>query len=86
MEYTDKMQHRIKRIEGQLRGILRMMENNEECKDVTTQLSATRSAIDRVIGVVVSANLIDCMERSEDDSAANQDLVEEAVKLLVKSR
>ena len=54
MEYNDQMKNRVKRIEGQLRGILRMMEDGKDCKEVITQLSAARTAIDRTIGVVVS--------------------------------
>ena len=63
MDYDTQVKNRVKRIEGQLRGILKMMEENKECKDVVTQLSATRSAIDRTIGVIVSSNLIDCVRK-----------------------
>ncbi|WP_428910745.1 metal-sensitive transcriptional regulator [Niallia sp. Krafla_26] len=87
MNYNDQMKNRVKRIEGQLRGILRMMEENKECKDVITQLSAARTAIDRTIGVVVSANLVECVQKdSEQDNLSTEELVKEAVNLLVKSR
>lgn len=87
MEYNDQTKNRVKRIEGQLRGILRMMEENKDCKDVITQLSAARSALDRTIGVVVSSNLIECVKQAEVNSdASTEELVKEAVNLLVKSR
>ena len=87
MEYNQKTINRLKRIEGQIKGIIRMMEEDKECKDVITQLSASRSAIDRTIGVVVSENLIDCIKMvDENDEMSEEDLVEEAVDLLVKSR
>ncbi len=87
MEYNDQTKNRVKRIEGQLRGILRMMEENKDCKDVITQLSAARSAIDRTIGVVVSSNLIECVKQAEINEDTNtEDLVKEAVNLLVRSR
>ncbi|MBP2243263.1 DNA-binding FrmR family transcriptional regulator [Cytobacillus eiseniae] len=87
MEYTDQMKNRVKRIEGQLRGILKMMEENKDCKDVITQLSATRTAIDRTIGVVVSSNLVECVRQAEETGAkSTEELVKEAVNLLVKSR
>ena len=86
MEYTDQVKNRVKRIEGQLRGILRMMEENKDCKDVITQLSATRSAIDRTIGVVVSSNLVECVENEKKKGYDTEALVKEAVNLLVKSR
>lgn len=87
MEYNQKTINRLKRIEGQIKGIIRMMEEDKECKDVITQLSASRSAIDRTIGVVVSENLIECIRMVEDDDEmSEEDLVKEAVDLLVKSR
>ncbi|MBO1003986.1 metal-sensitive transcriptional regulator [Pseudogracilibacillus auburnensis] len=86
MEYTDQMKNRVKRIEGQLRGILKMMEENKDCKDVITQLSATRTAIDRTIGVVVSSNLVECVKQAEQTGESAEELVKEAVELLVKSR
>lgn len=87
MEYDDKVKNRLKRIEGQVKGILRMMDEGKDCKDVITQLSASRAAIDRTIAVIVSSNLIECMEQMDDDDTRTQeDLVKEAVDLLVKSR
>ncbi|GIN19385.1 MAG TPA: metal-sensitive transcriptional regulator [Bacillus bacterium] len=87
MKYDDQMKNRIKRIEGQLRGILRMMEENKDCKEVIIQLSAARTAIDRTIGVVVSSNLVECVQKANESGEANtEELVKEAVNLLVKSR
>ncbi len=87
MEYNQKTINRLKRVEGQIKGIIRMMESEKECKDVITQLSASRSAIDRTIGVVVSENLIECIRTiDEDEQTTEEDLVKEAVDLLVKSR
>ncbi|KHD84431.1 metal-sensitive transcriptional regulator [Heyndrickxia ginsengihumi] len=86
MLYDDQMKNRVKRIEGQLRGILRMMEENKDCKDVITQLSAARTAIDRTIGVVVSSNLVECVQKAEAEGRSAEELVKEAVNLLVKSR
>ncbi|OMF79917.1 metal-sensitive transcriptional regulator [Paenibacillus glucanolyticus] len=86
MQYNDQMKNRIKRIEGQLRGILKMMEENKDCREVITQLSASRTAIDRTIGVVVSSNLVDCVRKAEENGEDTEKLVLEAVNLLVKSR
>ncbi|MHA6259929.1 metal-sensitive transcriptional regulator [Sporosarcina sp. CAU 1771] len=87
MEYDDKVKNRLKRIEGQIKGILRMMDEGKDCKEVITQLSASRSAIDRTIGVIVSANLIECIQEMEtSDSRTQEDIVKEAVDLLVRSR
>ncbi|AXF57688.1 metal-sensitive transcriptional regulator [Salicibibacter halophilus] len=86
MEYNDQMKNRVKRIEGQLKGILKMMEENKDCRDVVTQLSASRTAIDRTMGLVVSENLIECVEKANEEGEDTQEFVDEAVNLLVKSR
>lgn len=64
-----------------------MMEENKDCKDVITQLSAARTAIDRTIGVVVSSNLVECVRNAEEIGEKNtEELLKEAVNLLVRSR
>ncbi|RHW41702.1 metal-sensitive transcriptional regulator [Neobacillus notoginsengisoli] len=86
MNYDDQMKNRVKRMEGQLRGILKMMEEDKNCKDVITQLSAVRSAVDRTIGVIVSSNLVECVLEAEKNGQNTEELIQEAVSLLVKSR
>ncbi|MCM3709541.1 MULTISPECIES: metal-sensitive transcriptional regulator [Bacillales] len=87
MHYDDKIVNRLKRIEGQIKGILRMIEEGKDCKEVVTQLSASRSAIDRTIGVIVSSNIISCMQNVDENNPMSQEeIVKEAVNLLVKSR
>ena len=84
--YDDKMKNRIKRMEGQLRGILKMIEEGEDCKAVITQLSAVRSGVDRLIGLIVSQNLLECIQNADGDEQAVNESIQEAVNLFVKSR
>lgn len=87
MEYPNEIKNRLKRADGQLTGILRMMEEQKECNDIVTQLSAVRSAIDKTIGLVVSANLESCVRESVKDGTNDAEkLVQDAVNLLIKSR
>ncbi|MEB2280283.1 metal-sensitive transcriptional regulator [Lysinibacillus xylanilyticus] len=86
MAYGTKTANRVKRIEGQLRGVLRMMEEEKNCKDVITQLSAVRSAVDRTIGVIVSENLLECITTAEGDAGKVNTAIQEAMDLVVKSR
>ena len=46
---------RLKRVEGQIRGIQKMIENGRDCESIITQLGAVRSAIEGV-GVLVLSN------------------------------
>lgn len=86
MNYTDQTKNRLKRIEGQVRGVLRMMEEDKNCKDVVTQLSAVRSAVDRTIAQIVALNLEQCLIEKQEAGEDTSKVVEEAIQLLVKSR
>lgn len=84
--YDDKIRNRVKRMEGQLRGILKMMDEGKDCRDVITQLSAVRSGVDRTIGLIVSQNLVECIQNADGDEVMLNESVQEAVNLFVKSR
>ncbi|WP_062197488.1 metal-sensitive transcriptional regulator [Massilibacterium senegalense] len=86
MEYQQDVKNRLKRIEGQVRGVLRMMEEEKDCKDVITQLSAVRSAVDRAIGYIVARNLESCIIQSQDTGEDTEKVIQEAVQMIVKSR
>ncbi|RXI96350.1 metal-sensitive transcriptional regulator [Anaerobacillus alkaliphilus] len=86
MEYTDQMKNRVKRIEGQVKAILRMMEEEKDCRELVVQLSAARNALDRTIGVVVSTNLEQCVREQIEKGQDTEKFIQEAVNLLVKSR
>ena len=76
----------MKRAEGQMRGILAMMESEKDCSDVVTQLSAVRSSIDRAMGIIVAENLVACVYDQEKDGISKEESVQQAINLLVKSR
>lgn len=86
MEYDKSVINRLKRIEGQIKGVLGMMEQGKDCRDIVTQLSAARTAIDRTMGVIVSTNLEECVRNNIESGKNTDHLVKEAVELLIKSR
>ncbi|CAM3514459.1 metal-sensitive transcriptional regulator [Bacillus sp. ISL-47] len=86
MEYTPEMKNRLKRLEGQVRGVIRMMEEEKHCKDVVTQLSAVRSAVDRAMGYIVAKNLETCIRDANTEGKNAEDAIQEAVNMIVKSR
>ena len=85
MEYNKKI-NRIHRIQGQLNGVIKMMEEEKNCKDVISQLSASKSSIQRLMGIIISENLVECVKMSEENSEDSQALINEAVELLIKSK
>lgn len=61
-----------------------MMEEEKDCKDVVTQLSAIRTSVDRAIGLIVAENLAQCL--TEENDKENSESIQEAINLIVKSR
>ena len=86
MEYNKNILNRIHRIQGQLNGVIKMMEEEKNCKDVISQLSASKSSIQRLMGIIISENLVECVKMSEENSEDSQALINEAVELLIKSK
>lgn len=85
-QYSDELKARLKRIEGQVRGVLRLMEEGKSCKDVVSQLSAVRNASDRAIAQIVAENLQQCILEEQASGGDTNKLVQQAIELLVKSR
>ncbi|MFX3931170.1 metal-sensitive transcriptional regulator, partial [Streptococcus suis] len=56
-----KMINRLKRAEGQLRCIQKMIEEDLECIDIVTQLSAVLSSINSIMGMVIDHKVQDCI-------------------------
>lgn len=86
MKYDDDVKKRLKRIEGQARGVLNMMEEGKHCKDVVSQLSAIRNAADKAIAYIVAVNLEQCILEQQELGQDTSQVVKEAIELLVKSR
>jgi len=57
--------NRIKRAQGQLAGVLRMLEDGRECEDVVTQLAAVSRALDRAGFAIVATGLQQCLVAGE---------------------
>lgn len=85
MEFTPQVKNRVKRVQGQVQGILKMMDEEKSCKEVVTQMSTARSALDRSIALIVSSNLEQCIIKKMKKDGRTGDPIQEAVNLLVKS-
>ena len=58
--------NRIKRAQGQLAGVLRMLEEGRDCEDVVTQLAAVSRALDRAGFAIIATGLQQCLSTSDD--------------------
>ena len=83
---NSKYSTRLKRSEGQLRGIQKMMEEERDCVDIITQLTAVRSSVDRIIELMITENLTSCINDPLEDPQAQKERLEKAVKYLIKRK
>jgi len=60
--------NRIKRAQGQLAGVVRMLEDGRDCEDVVTQLAAVSKALDRAGFAIVATGLQQCITETGADS------------------
>lgn len=70
---------RLKRVEGQVRGIQRMIEEGQDCADVIHQLCAARKALDKAGFLILTRKMQDCVKGksgSKDPEAAMKEAME----------
>jgi DNA-binding FrmR family transcriptional regulator len=70
--------NRLRRAQGQIGGVIRLIEEGRDCKDVVTQLAAANKALDRAGFAIVSSGLRECLASPEgiqpEDQAAMEKL------------
>ncbi len=71
---AETLLNRLRRVEGQIRGIQRMLEEGRECEDVLTQLVAARSALDRVGLLLMDRHIDTCLLGSMNAEAGLRNL------------
>ena len=81
-EEKKKLKNRLSRVEGQVRGILRMVEENAYCPDILMQVSAVSAALHAFERELLSAHVRTCV--AEDIRKGREDSVEELTLLLGK--
>ena len=79
-----KVLNRLKRAEGQIRGIQKMIEDEKECTDIITQLSAVRSSVDRIMGIIVAENLQNCLQNHDEDQNLQAEKIQQDIDLIIK--
>lgn len=74
---------RLKRAEGQVKGILRMVEENKYCIDILTQIAAARGALHKAGMVILKSHIEHCVSDAiKSGEKESQDLIEELMVLL----
>ena len=68
-DVKDDLYRRLRRIEGQVRGIQAMLEEDRECRDIVTQLAAATKALEQVGFKMLASGLASCLENPEKSAA-----------------
>jgi len=69
---------RLKKVNGQIHGLIRMLEGEEGCEKVVTQFQAAKAALDSTYSLVLNRNLQNCLKRQDSET------VEKILKLISK--
>ena len=73
----------LKTAAGQIEGVIRMVEEDRYCMDISHQLMATRAVLDRANREILSAHLKHCV-KTADSEQAKEEKIDELVELLGK--
>jgi DNA-binding FrmR family transcriptional regulator len=77
----DAVTTRLRRIEGQVRGVERMVGEERNCEDVLTQLMAVRSGLEQVWVMLVDAHIRDCLLSGAAIPPARLEEISQTLKL-----
>jgi DNA-binding FrmR family transcriptional regulator len=87
-DHDPKLISRLNRIEGQVRGISKMVADGRYCIDILTQLQAVRAALTKVESAILQDHLGKCIEGAiiSGDAVDQRAKVNELIQLLERSR
>lgn len=74
--------NRLRRLEGQIRGLQTMIEDGKDCESVMTQVMAARSALDKIGLHIIGHSMKTCL--AEDTTKDRDQLVDEAIEIFLK--
>lgn len=63
---------RLQRLEGQVRGVRRMLNENRDCQDILTQLAAVRGAAHQISLLLVENYALNCVSHPDEHGSANE--------------
>lgn len=78
------LQVRLHRIEGQVRGISRMVASDQDCIDILTQVAAATRALQAVALLLLDDHLHQCLQPAGDTGRPQEDQVEQALRAIAR--
>lgn len=85
-DIKENLNKRLKRIEGQVKGIRRMIEDGKDCQDILTQVSAARSAMKMVGNLILNHYAGECLLStvSAKDKKAKVDEIQKLIQTITR--
>lgn len=80
----DDVLRRLKRIEGQVHGLQKMIEDGRNCEEILTQLAAVKAAVVNVAMTVLGSEMSHCMGIEPPEDAAREQALERFMKVFRK--
>ncbi|MGI9602666.1 MAG: metal-sensitive transcriptional regulator [Acidimicrobiales bacterium] len=81
-DVQDDVHKRLRRVEGQIRGLQTMLDEGKDCREVITQLSAAKAALDRIGYRLVGAGMRYCVTNDDNtESMSVEDLEDLFLKI-----
>ncbi|HUZ42320.1 MAG TPA: metal-sensitive transcriptional regulator [Acidimicrobiales bacterium] len=68
-DVIEDLRKRLRRVEGQVRGVEKMLAEGRECRDIVTQLSAATKALEKAGFKLVASGMAFCVEHPEEAAA-----------------
>lgn len=82
----ENMHQRLRRIEGQVQGVQRMLDADRDCGDIVQQLRAIRAALDKATTLFVQAHARECLLQGGQMNPAEQvELIDSVLELMTKT-
>ncbi len=79
-----KILHRLNRIEGQIRGVKKMVEEDRYCVDILNQVAAARAALDSLAMVLFENHTRGCVSRAIKNEESEKETISELMEIIQK--
>ena len=83
-ELRENLQKRLQRLEGQVRGVNRMLDEDRDCQDILTQLAAIRGAAHNISLLLVENYALHCVRDAGNDQTSTNEAISRLVTTLGK--
>lgn len=83
----EALKTRLRRVEGQMRGVQKMVDEDRDCQEILQQLAAIRSAVQNASEFFLRTYARECLTRAgESDTVDREELIDDVMRLMVKIR